>query len=35
MPRRSTPHHDEMIAPTPPRAKRSSQLIRAWVPEPS
>ena len=34
-PRTSTPVHDEMIAPTPPRAKRSSQLMRACDPRPS
>jgi hypothetical protein len=34
-PRRSTPHQEEMIAPTPPRANFSSQLIRVCVPEPS
>jgi hypothetical protein len=33
--RRSTPHQAEMIAPTPPRANFSSQLMRACVPEPS
>ena len=34
-PRGSTPHQAETIAPTPPRANRSSQLIRVCVPEPS
>jgi hypothetical protein len=34
-PRRSTPHQAETIAPTPPRANFSSQLIRACVPLPS
>ena len=27
--------NEEMIAPVPPRANFSSQLIRAWLPEPS
>ena len=34
-PRGSTPHQAETIAPTPPRANRSSQLMRVRVPEPS
>ena len=34
-PRGSTPHHEETIAPTPPRANFRSQLMRVFVPEPS
>ena len=34
-PRRWTPHHEETIAPTPPRANFSSQLMRVCVPVPS
>ena len=34
-PRRWTPHQEETIAPTPPRANFSSQLMRVCVPVPS
>jgi hypothetical protein len=34
-PRSWTGTNDDTMAPTPPRANFTSQLMRAWLPEPS